>query len=246
MAASVTTQIGIGDSTTALPTIETGTLTPTGSNKVIYALVGSGAGSPNDPTAVKYASTVGIGGESLTLLDSVRTINTNVKTSVWRLASPSAGSGTIHATYGGNDDERWVIAVAVQDAAGTEGTIAYATANGTTAPSVTPTTTSGELVLDFLSLLRQAGGSWTFAPDASQTTVKELEGNSPATGGANNIGEFEGAGISRETAAGASTVMSWTTSGTADYGIHAFQVNPFAGGGPVANAGFRSLLGVGK
>ncbi len=234
MAASVTAVVGIGDSTAPAATLETGTLTPTGVNKVIYALVGSGAGSPSDPSPVKYASTVGVGGESLTLLDSVRLVptNNNIKTSVWRLANPSAGSGTIHATYGGLDDERWIIAVAVQDAAGTEGTITYATGAATGSATASAASTAGELILDFLSVLRPGGGNWVLTCDASQTSVKELEGNSPGTGGTGNIGQYEAAGVSSEVASGASTVMSWTFSaGSGEYGLHAFQVNPFVGGG---------------
>lgn len=233
MAASVTTQVGIGNSTPGgALTIETASFSPTGANKVIYALVGSGAGSPNNPAAVKYASTAGVGGESLSLLDSVRTVNVNIKTSVWKLANPSASSGTLHSTYGGIDDERWIIAVAVQDAAGTEGAISYATGSST-APSVTPVTTTGNLVLDFLSMLNGAGGAggYTITVGAGQTSVKELETDSPATGGANNISAFESAGVSQETAAGASTVMSWTISASSDWGIHAFQVNAAAAGG---------------
>ena len=73
MTASVTTSIGVGN-VVASTTIETLTsITPTGSNKVLYALVGAGATSPGSPNSVKYASTAGTGGEAFTLLDSVRT-----------------------------------------------------------------------------------------------------------------------------------------------------------------------------
>lgn len=231
MAASVTAIIGIGDSVSASTTLETGTLTPTGSNKAIYVLVGSGATSPNDPSVVKYASTGGSGGETFTKLDSTRTIATNVKQSIYRLASPSAASGTIHCTWAGSDDERWIIAVAVQDAAGTEGTIAYATGNSTT-PSVAATSTSGELVIDFMSLLDISAYSPTMTVGAGQTSNKQLQGATPSGGSANNISPYEEAASSRETASGSSTTMSYTLSAVIDgWGIHAFQVNPSGGGG---------------
>ena len=225
MAASVTDQVGIGNNS-ASTTLETGTLTPTGSNKVLYVLVGTGASSPGDPTAVKYASTGGSGGESLTLLDSVRVVGTFVKTSVWKLVGPSASSGTIHATFAASNDERWIIAVAVQDADGTENTIAYATASSSTAPTVNATSVSGDLVLGFLSVLDGSGGNPQLT--AGQTSVYELESSTAGTGG---IGNFESAGIEQDTASGTSTTISWTLSDLSDWGLHAFAVNGATGGG---------------
>ena len=220
MAASVTDQIGEGNAS-ASTTLETSaSITPTGSNKVLYVLVGTGATSPGDPTAVKYASTGGSGGESLTLLDSVRTIATFVKTSVWKLVGPSASSGTIHATFAASNDERWIIAVAVQDADGTENTIAYNTASASTSATVDATSVSGDLVLAFLSLLDQSGGNPQLT--AGQTSVYELESSTAGTGG---IGAFESAGIERATASGTTTTMTWTMSDTNTWGLHAFAVN---------------------
>ena len=171
------------------------------------------------------ASAAGVGGESLSLLDSVRIINVNVKTSVWRLIGPVAASGTLHATYGGTDDERWIIGVAVQDADGTTGTIAYATANASTAVSTTAVTTSGNLILGLVSVLSGSGGTPLLT--AGQTSIKELEG---ATAGPNGIGINEAAGAESTVAAGVSTVMTWTIAPAADWGQHAFQVNAAVSG----------------
>lgn len=228
MAASVTTSVGVG-SVTPATTVETASFTPTGANKVLFVLVGSGATAPNAPTAVKYASAAGVGGESLTLLDSVRIINTNVKTSVWRLIGPVAASGTLHATYGGTDDERWIDGVAVQDANGTTGTIAYATANGSTAVTTAAVTTSGGLILSFVSILSGSGGTPLLT--SGQTSIKELEG---ATAGPNGIGINEAAGTESTVASGTSTAMTWTISIPADWGQHAFQVNAFSASGAVS------------
>lgn len=231
MVASVTASVALGASAAASTTIETASFSPTGSNKIIYALVGCGATSPGDPNSVKYASTGGTGGEAMTLLDSVRTVNTNVKTSIWKLANPSASSGTIWAQYASSNDERWIIAVAVQDASG-ENTIAYATANAVTTATVNATSTTGELVLDFLSVLDGGGTGGSITVGAGQTSIKELEG--PGTGSSTNISAFENAGISQETASGTPTTMSWTMNVGMDYGIHAFQVLP-AAAGPTIN-----------
>lgn len=235
MAASVTTQVGVGDSASVTNTLETASFTPTGTDKVLYALVGCGATSPGSPDQCKYASTGGTGGESFTLLDSVRTVNVNIKLSVWKLVAPSAGSGTVWAHYAANNDERWIICVAVQNAAGTEGTIAYASGLSS-APSVNATSTSGELVLDFLSTLDGGGNSRLITVGTNQTSVKELEGGTPSTGGPNNISIYEDAGVSRETASGGTTTMAWSVDGgfSLDWGIFAFQVDPVGAVPPVA------------
>jgi len=249
MAASVTASVAIGNSAAPSTTLETASFTPTGANKAIYVLVGSGAASPNSPTAVKYASASGVGGESLSLLDSVRLIapSNNIRTSVWKLANPSAASGTIHVTYGGSDDERWIVARAVQDADGTEGAIAFATGNNT-APSVTVTTTSGNLVLDFMSMLDGAGpsGGVTVTQGGSQTLDKKLDTDTPTGGSATNISAFESAGTSHQTASGTSTVMSWTLSRTSEWGIHSFQVNPAAAAPSVGSRIRRNTIHPGR
>lgn len=228
MAATVTTSVGVG-SVTPATTVETASFTPTGSNKALYVMVGSGAGTPGNPTSVKYASASGTGGESLTLLDSVRTVATNMKVSIWRLASPSAASGTLWAQYASTDDERWIIGVAVQDALGTEGTINFASNAANNSASSTAASTSGELILGMVSWLDVSGSTTTLT--GGQTLIKKLEG---ATAGANGIGVNESALTESTVAAGATTAMTCTfnTGGnSAAYGMFAFQVNPAAGGG---------------
>ena len=234
MAASVTDSVKIG-SASAASTLESGTLTPTGSNKVVYAFVGSGATSPSNPSSVKYASSSGTGGESMTLLDSVRTVGTGgfEKISVYRLAAPSASSGTVWVDYGATNDERWIIAVAVQDADGTEGTINYGSASGSGSASSTATTTSGELVLSYLGVFDNGANSPAIT--AGETPAQELESGA--------ISVYESAGASYTTASGSSTAMTWTISpsvGTTEWGLFAFQVNPAVAGDPVLAVGTGS------
>lgn len=230
MTASVTANIGVGN-VVASTTIETlSSITPTGSNKVLYALVGCGATTPGSPNSVKYASASGTGGESFTLLDSVRTVNTNMKTSIWRLANPIAASGTIWAQYAASNDERWIICFAVQDAAGTEGTIAYATNNANNNASVTVTTTAGGLIVGLVSWLDTSGSTTTLT--GGQTLIKKLEG---ATAGANGIGVNESALTESTIAVGTSTNMTCTfnTGGSSGaYGIHGFQITDAPSGLP--------------
>jgi hypothetical protein len=231
MAASVTASVGFGDKT-ASTTLETGTLTPTGANKTLYFLVGSADDPPVNPTAVKYASASGVGGESLTLLDSVRTFSTFNKTSVWKLVAPVAASGTIHVTWGSSQTERWGIGVAVQDADGTEGAITFVNQTDVTAISADAASVSGDLVMGFLTVfdLNPANPQLT----ATQTSVYELESSTP---GANGISDNQSAAIWRATASGATTTISGTIGVACDYGMHVFAVNGAATGISLALSG---------
>ena len=218
MAASVTDSI-TAYHTSAGASLETGTLTPTGSNKVIYAIVGVGAGTPDDPSDVRYASTGGSGGETMTLIDTTRSLSGFVKANIWRLASPSASSGTIWANTH-SDDEASIIAIALDGAAGTE-TVTYA-AGTSTALSVSATSTSGDLVLSL------GGSSLPSDTDATltsgDTSIVDVDGT---TGPGYQIW---GAGY--EIAAGSSTTLSFTASTSGDWGIFGINVDSGGGGSP--------------
>lgn len=235
MAAVITDTVAIGaaDNTSSLTT---GSLTSGGSNRVLYVAVGSGAGTPTDPTGVKWG---GSGGTSLTQLGSTLNLGANCKWSLWRLIAPTAQSSTVYASWAGNQDERWIIAAAVEDADQTtpNNTVATATGTAATNPTVAATSVSGDLVLDFVAFLNGGGQSLTLTADASQAELEDL-------GGGTGIGPYEGAAASSETAAGSSTTMSWTISTTnaRDWGIFAFAVNQASASTLVPRS---MLLGVG-
>lgn len=219
-------------------TLESDSFTVGGANRVLYAFVSSGAGSPVAPTSVKWG---GSGGTALTQLSTTLTVSSFGRLSLWRLIAPAATSSTIYADWGGNQDERFIIGVAVEDAdqSTPNGTVATATGTNLT-PSVAAASVSGDLVLDGVFFLDTAGGAKTLLAGAGQTSLQEIEGAD--TG-------YEGTGASRETASGASTTMSWTINSAPidEWGIFAFAVNAATGGGgPTPNAGFKSLMGVGR
>lgn len=196
-------------------TYTTASYTIAGSNRVLYVLVGSGAGTPVDPSSVKWG---GSGGTSLTQIGTTIDMGAVVKISLWRLIAPASGANTIYVSWGSSQDERWVLAVNVQDTdqATPNNTVAQATGT-TTAVTVNASSTSGQLVLDFMSWVDLGNNARTVTVGAGQTSLQEIEG---ATLG------YEGAGTSWETAAGASTTMSWTISGSIDNtGIYAFSLN---------------------
>jgi hypothetical protein len=217
----VSSAIGAADNTT---TLQTSAFTAGGSNRVLYVLAGSGAGTPVDPSAVKWG---GSGGTSLTKLGATLDMGSNAKASLWRLIAPATGSNTVHVTWGSAQDERWVIAVQVQDADQTTPNNTVATATGTNAaPTVSATSVAGDLVLDFVSFLDIGGQSFGLTDDVPDS-LQELDNGT-------GIGPFEGAGASRETAAGTSTTCSWTAGGTlagGGWSIFAFAVNAAAAGG---------------
>jgi hypothetical protein len=222
MAASVTDSI-TAYHTSAGASLETGTLTPTGSNKVIYAIVGVGAGTPDDPSDVRYASTGGSGGETMTLIDTTRSLSGFVKANIWRLASPSASSGTIWANTH-SDDEATIIAIALDGAAGTE-TVTYASGTST-ALSVSATSTSGDLVLSL-------GGS--SLPSDTDATITSGDTSIVDVDGTTGPGyQIWGAGY--EIAAGSSTTLSFTASTSGDWGI--FGINVDSGGSPATATTF--------
>lgn len=211
-------------SATPSTTLETAAFAVGGANRVLYALIGSGSTAPSDPSAVKWG---GSAGASMTLLGTTLTINTNEKISLFRLISPAASTSTVHATWAGTDDERWIIAIAVEVADQTTPNGTVATATGTNhSPTVDVASVTGDLVLDFVNFMDGNGSSYTLTAGAGQTEQKNL-------GGGVAIGPYEGAAASKETAAGTSTTMSWAISGTGTslgWGIFAFAVNAAAAG----------------
>jgi muconolactone delta-isomerase len=140
-------------------------------------------------------------------------------------------------TWGSGQDERWIIGVSTKDTDQTtpNGTVASATGTGT-GPTVAATTTSGNLVLDFMSWLDGGGSSWTVTDDVPDS-LQEIEGATL---------QYEGAGASRETAAGASTTCSWTISGGGgnNWGTFALQINE-AVAAPAASPPLRKTQAAG-
>lgn len=209
----------IGGDNLNTSTFETAALTVSGVNRVVWAWVSSGAGTPVNPSTVRYG---GVAGTLMTKIGLTIDIDVNVKMSLYELIAPGAGSGTIYGDWGTAQDERWIYAVSVQDAdqATPKGTVATATATFSTAVTVNAASTAGQLVLDGTSCLNTSAGSPTLTVGAGQAQLKNLGAT---------LAPYECAAGSSETAAGASTTMSWTISLASDWGIIAFAVNDAAG-----------------
>lgn len=216
-----------------------------GSNRCLWTSVASGASVPDNPTGAKWQ---GSGGTAMTLQGSVVSVPSFFKHSLFRLIAPAATTSTSYANWPNAQDETLIVSVSTKDTDQTtpNGTIATATGAASLAPSVSATTISGDLTVDFTFVGNNTGDGPTLAATAGQTSLQEIEGAD--TG-------YEAFGTSWKTAAGASTTMSWTATGTGaqtNWSAMAFAVKAVSGGGGSTDAftlipesiAFRPLTGI--
>jgi hypothetical protein len=220
MAATVYTSVK-ASANDNVSTLETASFAIGGSNRGLLVFAFSGAGSPVAPTSIKWG---GSGGTALTQLSSTQTVTIYGRHSVWWLTAPTATTSTVYADWGSNQDERFLLCIALQDVDQVTPYNTVATSTGsTTTPTVNATSVSGDLVIDGVAFLDLSGSGRTLTAGASQTSLQEVEG-APTT--------YEGVGCSYESAAGSSTTMSWSISGAVDtWGIFALAINAATGGG---------------
>lgn len=213
----------------AATTLESASFAVGGSNRVLYVFVATGAGTPVDPSAVKWG---GSGGVSLSQIGTTIDHHANGKFSLWRLIAPAAQTATVHVTWPSAQDERYFIAYSAKDADQTtpNNTVAQASGSSNT-PSVAATSVSGDLVICGATFLDTGGTSETLS--TTDTSRQEIEGADLV---------YEGMGVSEKTATGTSTTMSWTISDADPWGIFALAINGAAAGGYTPRA---TLLGVG-
>jgi hypothetical protein len=201
-------------------------MTASGSNTGILVHVFSGelGGSPAAPASVKWK---GSGGTSLTKIYDSGTYNTYANHSVWWLAAPDAGSGTVYCSWGSSMDAQGVIGEIVQDAKQADPTV-HSSSGTNDSPSDTATTVSGDLVIDSASWIRPSGGSATASANGGQTSIQEIEGGTFDFGG----GGVAGLVSSYKVATGTSTALGWTISATPDgWRIATAVINEVSGGG---------------
>ena len=212
-------------SATASTTLETAAFTIAGSDRCLVVAVLSGAGTPVNPSAVKWG---GSGGVSLTQIGSTVDVGANVKVSIWRLAAPATGSSTVHVTWGSAQDERAIVAANYN---GVDQTTVNRTAVTATGSGVDPTATvtdtnsqADDWVVDGVGILDLGGLAPLLAVGAGQTSRGEVEGANLT---------YEALGTSNEPATGANTVMSWavdSNTGNVSWGIIAASLIPSTGG----------------
>ncbi len=202
-------------------TKETGTITVSGSNRVLWVWLYNSDGSRAAPSSVKWR---GSGGTSLTQIGSNLAIGSYAYLSLWELKNPDAATDTVYATWGSSQSGRVVYAVSMSDVDQTtpKGTVATATGTGI-ALALDVASTAGLTVLDFAGVIDLGANSPDLVVGSSQTQRENL-----------GLPVYETTAGSHETATGSTTDMDWSlTNGAfgADWGTIGFAVNDATGGG---------------
>jgi len=211
----------ISTSGAGVTTLETATITPGGSNRALLVGIGCTDSVPAQASAVKFGSTAGTGGASLTKIAEL-TAQSYVRVELWRLIAPANSAGTVWAQWGASAFSGFIGAMALADVDQTTpfGTPATANGNGTGAGTVNVTSATGKLVIDFM--YRLAGLQ---SVGAGQTQAIQVNG----IGG-------EASGCMSSEAGATTTTMSWTDLGFGsvsnwEWVMAGVSVNEVGGGG---------------
>lgn len=213
-AASTSSASNVASLTTASWTIA-------GSDRILMGGIASGAGSPADPTTMKWG---GSGGTALTKRGSTVNIGSFGKASQYSLVAPAAASQTLYGEWPSNQDETVIGGVSYTgvDQVTPHGTQATATGSDAT-PSVNVSSAAGEVVSDVVFHVDVLGITTGITAGTGQTYRVEID----QVGG----GSFESFGMSEEAGAGTVT-MSHAIAGPSspDWGILGIPLKPAAGG----------------
>jgi hypothetical protein len=185
---------GAANSTSATQAHTTGS----GSNRLMLVSVKSRQATGASATGVTYNSV------ALTKLGEV--VNgTQIRTELWYLLAPASGTHdvvvTLNATALFSGD---IVTLTGVDQVTPLGTLATGTGSSQ-APSVTVTSATGDLVLDFLGYISSASVA---APGSGQTQLATSVTSNATTG-------FNVSSYSSDKAGAASVAMAWTISSTA-------------------------------
>lgn len=209
--------------------LTTAAWTIAGANRLLMGGIMSGAGTPVNPSGMKWG---GSSGTALTQRGSTVNCGSFGKVSQFSLVAPTAASQTLYGNWGSNQDETAIGGVSYTgvDQATPHGTQTTASGTGNT-PTVNISSAAGELVSDVVMCLDQAGALTAFAAGAGQTERVKI-----ASVGAAG---FEAFGMSEE-AGGVTVTMSWSatvSSGTNDdWAILGIPIKASSGGGGVTGS----------
>jgi hypothetical protein len=206
----------------------------------VYVGVCVGAGSPEAPIHVRIG---GSGGTDIVAgkLSADQAYGTYGMVNFYCGTAVPAGTHTVYVEWANSQDEQLIVAFVVQnpDTGTPRGTVATAT-GGNTDPTVNAVSSAGKLCVDFVGVLN-TGGQINIDIGAGQTQIQRIQGADTGN---------EAAASSSETAAGASTTMSYARNPGATtidgWGLIAFALNGASGGGggisiPVVQ-GYRRMM----
>lgn len=213
---AVAYQTGVATNSAAnVSTLTSASMTVSGSNAYLLALVVSGAGTPVAPSAVKWG---GSGGTSMTQVGTTLTFGTYWKASLYELVAPTAGASTLYVDYGTNQDETGVIGVLYTgvDQTTPRGTVGTGFNDNSHPMSATCTTVSGDTVVGAIFIGTNLAG-FTDSQTVRQSWAEIAAG-------------YELASVGDKTASGASTTVNWSTTYSAPWGAFAVPLKAGAAG----------------
>ncbi|MCO5213704.1 MAG: hypothetical protein M9936_28730 [Caldilinea sp.] len=227
---AVAYQTGVATKSAAnVATLTSASMTVSGSNTYLLALVVSGAGSPVDPVSCKWG---GSGGTAMTKVGTTLTFGTYWKATLYELVAPAAGANTLYVDYGTNQDETGVIGVLYTgvDQTTPRGTVGTGFNNNSHPMSATCTTVSGDTVVGAVFIGTNLAGF-----SDSQTVRQSWAEIAPG---------YELASVGDKTASGTSTTVNWNTTYTCPWGAFAVPLKEAAGGTTITpGAGAVTLAG---
>jgi hypothetical protein len=194
-------------------------LTVSGANKVMWALVLNSDSTPVTPTGVAWDA-AGVN-EALTLQGSGITFGTYANASLWRKIAPSDGTTkVVTATWAATKGERGIIVWVENDIDQTtpNGTVSSANGTAATVSAGAVTTTAGQRLLMLAHGFDQ--GIFPTPPVFdSPTGTERIE---IISSGSN----YDAGAAQEQTAAGSSTTPTWTLSPTGNgWACFAFALN---------------------
>jgi hypothetical protein len=180
-------------------TLESGSMTIAGTNRILIVGVISAAGTVSAPSAVKWG---GSGGASLTQIGTTIALGGFAMVSMWRLVNPNTGASTVHVTWAGAQDEKGLVGASYT---GVDQGTPLGTPNqaGPTIDQNATVDIAGavnDLIVDIVGVMDLAGGAPTLAAAGGQTSRNEVEGADLS---------YPAIGIS-DKAGAASVTMAWT------------------------------------
>lgn len=202
--------------------VETSSWTIAGANRFLAAFIASGAGSPLDPSGMKWG---GSGGTTLTQEGSAVVVGTFAKLSQFSLVAPAASNLTLYGSFPGGQDEAADCGASYTgvDQVSPLRTSPTPVTGESTSPSITATTVAGDVMVGCLWVLDLANSSATITSNGSQNSRQVLEGGTPFSA--------EAMALDDKTASGTSTTLSWTISINAFWVAMAYVLKPDSGGG---------------
>lgn len=183
--------------------------TCTGADRIL--IVGIAQRNGRSVTAITY------NGVAMTLIGTSGDTFTTI--SMYYLLAPATGANTISITFSSSDSDNNGMAVSYTGVHQTTplGTFVSASnpGSGSTTPSVTASSASGELVVDTVSV--QSSATQSITVGSGQTQRNNVIGGATSS---------EVVGGMSEEAGAASVVMSWTAASSARWNIGAVPLKP--------------------